>query len=380
MEIKVFKMESWLRDNQFIEFNLGQSGIEDVTVGELLKMLNVSMKGLGELSLGDNDTLGTVELRKIISSFYDNVSIDNIMVTSGSSEALLVYFMVKYKPGSNIVVLAPAFQSLSDMPRYLGYEVRNLNLKKENNFRINMDELKLLIDENTRILVLNNPHNPTGMRLTLEEIAQIKEILADTDVEVLADEHYRFLPHTDEKIIPSLTSQFDKVSAVGSMIKCFGCVGLRMGWLIADHKLIESCRDLKDYTTHTICSINDYLSQKVLQKSNELSSKYKSWILENKECFQSFVDKNSTIINWIPPEAGIVAFPYFVNPNIKAQEVLTDLIDKKNVFLLPGETFEVNSHFRICLGKEPEHFRRAMEKFQEYINENLILKNGNGVE
>lgn len=131
--------------------------------------------------------------------FYDNISIDNIMVTSGSSEALLVYFMVKYRPGSNIVVLAPAFQSLSDMPEYLGYEVRKLNLRKENDFRIDMNELKSSIDENTKILVLNNPHNPTGMRLTVEEIKQIKKILVGTNVEVLADEHYRFLPHTDEK-------------------------------------------------------------------------------------------------------------------------------------------------------------------------------------
>lgn len=69
MEIKLFKMESWLRDNQFIEFNLGQSGIEDVTVGELLKTLNVSIEDLSNLSLRDNDTLGTVCLRKIIASF-----------------------------------------------------------------------------------------------------------------------------------------------------------------------------------------------------------------------------------------------------------------------------------------------------------------------
>ena len=372
MEIKLFKMESWLRDNQFIEFNLGQSGIEDVTVGELLKTLNVSIEDLSNLSLRDNDTLGTVCLRKIIASFYDNISIDNIMVTSGSSEALLVYFMVKYRPGSNIVVLAPAFQSLSDMPEYLGYEVRKLNLRKENDFRIDMNELKSSIDENTKILVLNNPHNPTGMRLTVEEIKQIKKILVGTNVEVLADEHYRFLPHTDEKVIPSLTSYFDKASAVGSMIKCFGCVGIRVGWLISDHKTIESCRDLKDYTTHTICSINDYLSQEILQKSDELSSKYKGWILENKKYFQSFVNKNNTIINWIPPEAGIVAFPYFLETNIKTQEVLADLIKEKNVFLLPGETFDMPNHFRLCLGKEPEYFRKAMEKFQEYIDEKLM--------
>lgn len=371
MKIEIFKMESWLRDNQYIQYNLGQSGVEDVTVGELIEQLDMKIEDLKSLSLGDNDTLGTLELRKLIAGFYENISVDNIMVTSGSSEALLVYFMVKYKPGSNIVVLAPAFQSLSDMPAYLGYEVRKLHLKKENNFRIDMNELENLIDEDTSILVLNNPHNPTGMRLTEEEIEQIKKIIVDKNVEVLADEHYRFLPHTEEAVIPSLTNYFDKVSAVGSMIKCFGCVGLRIGWLIADKELIENCRDLKDYTTHTICSMNDFLSRKVLQKSWELSLKYKEWIIENKKYFQGFINKNSNILNWIPPQAGIVAFPYFINNKIKVQDVLADLIDKKKVFLLPGETFDVNNHFRICLGKDPQYFREAMDKFQEYIDENM---------
>lgn len=370
MEINQHLMEPWLMKNQFIKYNLGNSGVEDQTLESILSQTNTDVSELMQISLCDNDTYGSIELRKTIASLYEGVHYNNIMVTTGTSEAIFLYFATKFKKNANVIIPVPAFQTLSEVPYYLGFEVRYLKLKKENGFRINANELEELIDQNTAILVLNNPHNPTGVRLSNSEIEEIKLITEKYNIEVLIDEHYRFISYDPfEDVISSLLSNFKKATAVGSMIKCFGCVGLRVGWMIGNVELLEASRNLKDYTTHTLCSINDYISQKVLLNSNKISNIYKGWITENKATFTDFINRNNNILDWVKPEAGIVAFPYFKNIS-NCTSIIQMLIDQKEVFLLPGETFEEPNHFRICLGLEPKKFSEAIKRFQDFLSEN----------
>ncbi|WP_232700004.1 aminotransferase class I/II-fold pyridoxal phosphate-dependent enzyme [Brevibacillus daliensis] len=95
-------------------------------------------------------------------------------------------------------------------------------------------------------------HNPTGQTLTDAEMEEIIKLADQYGFEILADEHYRFIPYGDEELIPSLYGKSKHVVAMGSMIKCLACVGLRVGWVVADKELIDQIRDFKDYTTHTI--------------------------------------------------------------------------------------------------------------------------------
>lgn len=360
-------MEPWLIENQYTKYNLGESGIEDRTLGEILELTKTTTEELLQCSFKNNDTYGSLELRKSIASFYENVSPEQVIVTTGVSEAAFIYYHLRYEPGANIIVPFPAFQTLYEVPRYLGYEVRLLELQAEEGFKINIEHLKSLIDSNTKVIVLNNPHNPTGATLTDAEIEEIMKLAEEYDIEILADEHYRFIPYGDEDLIPSLYGRSKNVVAMGSMIKCLACVGLRVGWVIADKELVDQIRDFKDYTTHTICSINDFLAYRLLLHWKEIGLEHKSWVLENVAEFRKLIHKHNSVIDWVEPEGGIVAFPFLKDKTITSQHFAEKLIASTEISVLPGEVFERPGYFRVGFGIHPDKFRSAMVLLSEFI-------------
>jgi aspartate/methionine/tyrosine aminotransferase len=320
------------------------------------------------LSLRNSDTRGSAELRQAIASVYESLNMDSILVTTGTSEALFIYFHVRFEPGANVVVPFPAFQTLYEVPRHLGYEVRLLPLRLKSGFRPDLDELASMVDSKTKVIVINNPHNPTGIEFSNDELEAINKIAQKHGAEILADEHYRFLPHDDRSLITSLYGRAPNIVAVGSMIKCFGCVGLRVGWLLGPQELISACRDFKDYTTHTLCSVNEFLASSALTEWKKIVPKYKSWILENVSEFRNFVRDHREFLDWIEPQAGVVAFPFLKDQLVCSKQFAASLVEQTGVSLLPGDAFEVPGHFRIGFGIAPESFSVAMTRLSAFIN------------
>jgi aspartate/methionine/tyrosine aminotransferase len=361
-------MEPWLIEYQHARYNLGESGVTNMTVAELLARCGASLEALGPLSLANADTMGGRPLREVIAGFYPGVPADQVLVTTGTSEAIFLYFAVRRRAGANVVVPFPAFQTLYEVPRYLGYEVRLARLRREQQFRPDLDELVSLIDDQTRVVVLNNPHNPTGIVWTPEEIGTVRAAAARHGAEILADEHYRFLPYTDDtELLPSLCDGAAGTAGVGSMIKCFGCVGLRIGWLIGDAALLAACRDFKDYTTHTVCSVTEHLATVALRGWRQIVPSYRRWVRTNAETFGAFVRDHAELLGWAPAQAGAVAFPWLRDGSIETARFCRSLVDQTEVFLLPGEAFENPGHFRLGLGVSPEDFSEAMHRLGDFV-------------
>lgn len=368
MEIALHEIEPWLIEYQFVRYNLAESGMVNQTVGQLLEATGGSPAELLGQSFDNADTWGSLELRKAIAALYDGVSPESVLVTTGTSEGLFLYYHVRHRPGANVVVPTPAFQSLPEVPRYLGYEVRELPLKVEQGFRLDLAELERRVDGNTRIIVMNNPQNPTGMLLTGEEISGVRRIAAKVGAEVLADEHYRFVPYEGDGLIPSLYTPAGGTVAIGSMIKCMGCVGLRVGWMIGPESLLKSCRDLKDYTTHTLCAMNDYVAAQALRNWRPVMRTYRQWVVENVARFSAFMERHREVLGWVKPSAGIVAFPYLKDRAIPSAHFSRRLVETREVFVLPGETFGSPGHFRVGFGLQPQRFAEALERWSDFID------------
>jgi len=375
MRIVPSLLETWLLKYQNAPYNLAESGVTNQSVGELMSLTDCSLEELRQLSLENNDTYGSLELRRAIASFYEDVDPDSILVTSGTTEAILIYFHVRYQLGANVVIPVPAFHILHEVPSYLGYEIRYVQLRPENNFRPDLNEFSELVDDRTEVIVLNNPHNPTGIVYSEKEIQVVLELAEKHKAEILADEHYRFIPHaSDIDVLPSLYGRSPNVVAMGSPGKCFGCIGLRIGWLIGPKEITGACHDFKDYTTHTVCSINDFLARSALLNWKKIIPKYKEWILQNLHRFHDFVDKHSDLIGWLEPEAGIVAFPFFKGKSIKSELFAQRLVEETGVLVLPGEAFDMPGLFRISLGVNPEIFSRALHAFSSFIENGVAEK------
>lgn len=368
MRIAVHQIEPWLIKHQFVRFNLGESGMVNQSVGELLEAAGSSVAELSGVMLHNYDTRGSLALREAIAALYDGVKPENVLVTTGTSEALMLYYLVRQEAGKNVVIPTPAFQSLDEIPRYLGYEVRELALRPEAEFRMDLDALAGLIDANTASVVVNNPQNPTGTRLTADEERRLFALAKKTGVELLADEHYRFVPYGEEELIPSLYRPDSGVVAVGSMIKCFGCVGLRVGWLLGPAELLDACRDLKDYTTHTVSGLCDEIATRALVGWRKIMPRYRGWLAENLQALTGFMERHHELFGWVPPQGGLVCFPFLKDPSIRSSDFALRLVEQTEVFLLPGETFNRPGHFRVGLGLEPQEFREALSRWSDFID------------
>jgi aspartate/methionine/tyrosine aminotransferase len=371
MKIQPALLEIWLSEYERVPYNLGESSVNNFTLGELLSLTG-DRDALDKLSLMNNDTHGSLRLREAIASLDKSVSPDNILVTAGTTEAILIYFKVRYRSGANVVVPVPTFHVLYETPAFFGYEVRYLQLRAENGFRIDPEELAKLVDDNTEVIVLNTPQNPSGVVCSETEIQSIIEIAEKHNAEILADEHYRFLPHDlDTEILPSLYGLSPKIISLGSTGKCFGCIGLRIGWLIGNPEIIKACHFFKDYTTHTVCVLNDYIAAGVLLHKDKILPRYRQMIQYNIQQFETFIKQQRGLIDWVKPEAGTIAFPFFTDPNINSKTVAKLLVEDHGVLLLPGEAFDRPSHFRIALGVEPSLFQYALEKLAIVIKTSL---------
>lgn len=365
MKIKKLLMEDWLADFQFVEYNLAESGFVDFSLGELLAHCNENPTNLEKISLINPDTRGSMGLRREIQRCYLTAAIENILVTVGVTEALFTFFNTILEPGDEVIVEFPEFQTLYELPAALGCEIKFLTLKKENGFLPEPGKIRELITPKTKLIIINNPHNPTGSVLDKAEILEIGKIARENDIYLLFDEHYKFLPL--EQGTRQLISGFDicreihptKVAAVGSVTKCFGLNGLRVGWLLAAPEIIEACREFKHYLTHVTPPICDYLAEKALRNKEKIIGHVKQTILKNLEHLNSFMERNQDRFEYTPPRGGLVCFPRLKNGQ-DASSFCRDLLQKHKVSLLPGATFGMNSHFRLNFGVKSDIFAAAL--------------------
>jgi aspartate/methionine/tyrosine aminotransferase len=361
-------MEDWLasyKDDSL--YNLGESGMPDCTVGSLLDRCGLGIDSLAMIVLRDNDTRGTDRLRNaILSTCHQAIKFENISVTTGTSEALFILFILLLNRRPVAVVPKPSFQALYEVPRALGSELRFYSLLAENGFLPDPDEICNMIDDSTGVVVINTPHNPSGCLFPNDAAEAVIRKAAFHGVTVISDEHYRFLPLNGEYPLKTLARPDENVIATGSLTKCFGVIGLRVGWIAASEKLISEVRDFRDYLTHTLSPVSDFLAAVALEHVSACIEPSLDILRKNLAALESMV-KETKGISLVSPEAGVVAFPAFEH-RVSSDAFARGLIEKYGVFVLPGSAFETEGHFRINLGQEPESFRLALDLIHDYCS------------
>ncbi|RLC22141.1 MAG: hypothetical protein DRI57_00570 [Deltaproteobacteria bacterium] len=376
MKIKRFFMEDWLIDTQNVKYNLGESGCQDFTLEEFLNICDTDIEEFHHIFLGNNDTRGSLGLRKEICNSYQNVDMEHLMVANGTSEALFAFFNILLNKGDEVVCHFPAFQCLYQVPISIGCDMKFLDLSECENGRPDMEKLEHAVTPRTKLIIINTPHNPFGWTLSDEEMLRIADIAKTNDAFLLFDEHYRYLPLREgTDILPSgydiCKPHHDKTYATGSMIKCFGIVGIRIGWLIGGPEILAECRDYKDYLTHTIPGITDYVAYLSLKHREKLIRNKKQDILPNLRALNEFMDQNKDIFEYAPPTGGVVCFPKLKN-SMSSENFCKNLLKEYQVSLLPGFAFEMEGYVRMNFGVNAEKFSQALELMQEYVS-NLRL-------
>ena len=372
MIIEEFKLERFFAKHEFkAPYLLCSSDPESFSIEELLSYEQSSFEAFKKQWLGYTETQGSPELREEIAKLYEKINSENILVHSGAEEGIFIFMNIALKPGDHVISMFPAYQSLYEVAKAIGCEVTKWILEEKNNWELNIDVLRQNIRKNTKAIILNIPHNPTGYVMKKEKLMQIVDIAKEKNILIFCDEVYRFLEYKEEDRLPAICDVYENGISVGGMSKAFALPGLRICWTATRNKMIlNQMAKFKDYTTICSSAPSEFLATLAIRNKEKIFKRNIDIILTNLKMLNAFFDKHKDIFNWAMPKAGTIAFPG-LRLDTDIEKFCVDLIEKKGIFLLPSTKYDFgNKNFRIGFGRK--NMPVCLEKFEEYINQHRL--------
>ncbi|MEW6228282.1 MAG: aminotransferase class I/II-fold pyridoxal phosphate-dependent enzyme [Bacillota bacterium] len=362
MKIEPFAIERWFGQYEFTaRYNIAESCIKAFTLEELEELCGVDVLHAGSpVSLGYTDSRGIPELREEVARLYPGRGPENVLITTGAIEANFLVFSALLGPGDTVISEFPAYQQLYEVPRSQGANVKMWPLLAENNYRPDISQLESLADSGAKMIVINHPHNPTGAAIDAGSMAAVCEIAEQQGAVLLSDEVYRGLSLSDLVSSPSAQSFSDDAVTVGSMSKAYGLSGLRIGWIAGPGEVIERCWTLRDYISICPPGPSQLLALTALRNRDKVLSRNRAIARKNLAILDQWVRANSTLVEYVPPREGVVAWVRYV-PDVPSLDIATDLVKRDGVLVVPGACFETEGHLRIGFGGDTATLEAGLE-------------------
>lgn len=370
MKIAPFGVEEWMNKYEVdAEYNIAETCVESLTVEELLNLSGDPEQKIEEIKsmkLTYGDIMGSKDFKKGVCSLYENVRPENVLPSHGAIGAnfLLLYSLIE--AGDKVVSVFPTYQQLYSIPESFGAEVKRLELRYEDGFLPDLDKLKELVDQDTKLIAINNPNNPSGVMMERETLNDIVEIARSADAYILSDEVYRGLD--PDKDVPAVVDIYEKGISVGSMSKIFSLAGLRMGWLTGPAEVIEKCQLHRDYTTISNGMIDDYLSVIALENKDKILKRNSKKVNEQLEMLDKWI-RAEDLVEYVKPSGGTTAFIHY-KLDISSEEFAKRLYEEKGVLTVPGTAFGRDKFLRIGFAGNKNELIEGLALLKEFIAEN----------
>lgn len=342
-----------------VEINLTESGIEPLSLKELMNPKEI--EELINLPLGYGYTQGTPLLRQRISNLYEGADENNVLVTSGSSEAIFLSAVLTVSKSDRVVMMTPNYLSFNGVAEALGADVDYVPLLKKEKWEWDLDCLDEAVSNKTKVISICNPNNPTGSILNLEQMLKIVEIADRVGAYLLVDEVY-IGAELGTKQTKSFLGMYEKTIVTSGLSKSYAHPGLRIGWIVSEKSIVEEAWAIKDYTTIASSSLSQHIAAKVLEPEtiSKLRSRTKVLLNKNLETFSKWVLPFSNHLSFLKPEAGGFAFVEY-DMDINSTDLVHDLRKNEGVFIVPGDSFGMDRYFRIGLGHESTGFSKGLD-------------------
>ncbi len=364
MDIMSFKMERWQSKWEHrVDYNLSESGVHPFSLEEM--MVFDDIKNILNTRLGYIQTDGTPELKKHITKLYSGINEENILVTTGSSEANMLSVWSLIRPGTETLFMLPNFMQIYGLMKSYGANLKTFFLKEDRNWQPDLKELKNIVSKETEVIAITNPNNPTGAQLDEKAREAILDLAKWSGAWLICDEVYQGA-ELDGKITPSFWGRYDKTIVTCGLSKSYGLSGLRVGWAVAPKRIIRNLWKYKDYTTISLSALSDRLACTALKSDNrkKIFQRTRSIIRKNFDILKAWMDHQEGLFTYVPPKAGAIAFPGY-NIKINASKLAEKALREKRVLLQPGDHMEVDYHIRFGLGEETERFTKALDLLAE---------------
>ena len=371
MRIPPFELERFqsVHEHQ-VEINLSESGVEPLEVGELL-----GPDAAGELldqPLAYTQSNGTPELRAAVAATLPGAAEDHVLVANGGAEANFVACWRLIEPGDEVVVMQPNYGQVQGLAEGFGAIVRPWPLREEraapsSRWAPDVDELRALVTDRTKLVAICNPNNPTGARLTGAEVAAVCEIAERHGAWVLSDEIYRGTEH-DGVETPTVWGRTERVIVTGGLSKAYGLPGLRIGWAIAAEDMAAALWSRRDYTTIAPSALSDRLARHALAPARRkaLLERAQRMIAANFPVVAAWIDAHAGNLAWAPPEAGAIGFVRYGH-DIGSTALADRLRQTAGVLVVPGDHFGLDGWLRIGYGGRAASLREGLARLDRVL-------------
>ena len=355
-----FRLETHFSRWEFkARYHMTASDAETMRMSDLLALAtDADREAWEKLTLGYTETWGKPVLRETIASTYQGLTSDDILCFAGAEEGLYCAMLALLEPDDHAIITVPNYQSMETLPVSLCKQVSGVPLRAENNWALDIEDVKKALRPNTRLIAVNFPNNPTGAIADQATFAALADLCKERDIHLFSDEVYRGLERDPARQLPQAAELFDKGISLNVMSKAYGLPGLRIGWIACrDHALLSRMEKMKHYLSISNSAPSEILAVIALKARDQIISRNRALCSENLQLLGAFFDEYPHLYQWQAPDGGCVGFARYIGKG-SADEHCRQLVEDAGVLLLSSSLFTsdllpvATDRFRVGFGRK----------------------------
>jgi aspartate/methionine/tyrosine aminotransferase len=352
MRIPPFKLERFFAEYEFnVEHLLCGSDCESMSIAEVLALEPGAGERFEGHRLSYTEAQGSPTLRAEIAGIYESIESRDVLVLAGAEEGIFLFMHAVLDRSDHLIVHWPCYQSLFQVAASAGCEVSRWEARESEGWALDIGELRSLLRPNTKAIVLNVPHNPTGYLMRAEAFRAVSDLAEERGILLFSDEVYRESEYDPVDRLPAACDLGTHGVSLGVMSKTYGLAGLRLGWIATTNDAVRTrIAELKDYTTICTSAPSEFLAEVALRHRSDIVERNLGIIRRNLPVLDRFFETHAETFSWVRPSAGSIAFPRLLRGDI--EHFWAAAVKEAGVLLLPRTVFsDEGNHFRIGFGR-----------------------------
>ncbi len=368
MQLEPFKLERFFARYEFaVKYLLSSSDGESMTVPELLSYASAAHRTLwDELRLGYTESKGHPLLLDAIAQLYEGIEAVHVLEVV-PEEGIFIAMNSLLQAGDHVIVSYPAYQSLYQVAQSIGCTLSRWT-PQSGPWQFDPAQLADLIQPNTKLIVINFPHNPTGAMLTQEQFQHVIDLARQHHCWVFSDEMYRWSEYEAGDRLPAACEVYERAVSLSGLSKTFGLPGLRVGWLVTrDAALMQRFTAFKDYTTICSSAPSEILAIIALAAKEDLIQRTLGILRANLSLLDAFFARHTALLAWQRPRAGTLTMVELVHP-MPVEQLAEELVHQQVVMIVPASQFELEgNYFRLGFGRR--NLPEALDHFEVFLRQ-----------
>ncbi|GAA2207637.1 aminotransferase [Nonomuraea monospora] len=330
-------LEQWYRDHLCPDaLDISSSGVPPITMAELRALTGITPEALDAVRFEDSHSLGSPPLRQAVADAWAGGDAARVLIGQGSNEAVFLLLHTLLEPGDDVVAMSPIYHAYGSALRSAGCRVRHWAVRPEDGADLDLDELERLVLPGTRAVLVNLPHNPSGVTVSPAGQARIVEIAAARGAYLVWDNAFAELVHDGEPLT-DVAQLYERAFSVGTLSKCYGLPGLRIGWCVGPPAVLDRTVGLRDTTTLFCSTLTEFLAAHAVRHRKKLSGHFAELVGKGRDVFLHWARSSDAVESFTPPMGGVTSLVRF-RGTPDATELCVRLA-RAGVLLVPGRAF-----------------------------------------